>query len=197
MGDFAFERGDLDSIMLTVLRLSGTVPNFPADYAIPKVRISHITGVSEVEDLAFTNMSQMGSSNRWFYNHTVPLSAPFTRFLVTFEAVIEGVTTQATEEFLVKPPVTVTGSGGDGAFPVTLTLINSVSLLPISDATINVYDGSNPSALLATVQTDVNGVGTVFLDPGNYIVEFKKSGVISEVHNLSVDSLGDHELDGN
>lgn len=196
MGDFAFERGDLDSIMLTVLRLSGTVPTFPTDYVTPKARISHISGVSEVEDLAFTNMAQMGSSNRWFLNYTVPLSAPFTRFLVTFEAVIEGVTTQATEEFIVKPPVTVTGSGGSGAFPVTLTLVNSVTLLPISDATINIFDASNPTAQLASVQTDVNGKGTVFLDPGNYLAEFKKSGVISEVHNLTVDSFGDHELDG-
>lgn len=195
MGDFTFERGDLDSIMLTVLRLSGTVPTFPTDYTTPKVRISHLNGVSEVEDQAFTNMSQMGSSNRWFYNHTVSLSAPFTRFLVTFEATIEGVTTQATEEFKVQPPITVSG-GGSGAFAVTLTLENSVTLLPISDATINVYDGSNPTALLATTQTGVDGKGTVFLDPGNYLVEFKKSGVISEVHNLSVDSFGDHELDG-
>lgn len=197
MGDFTFERGNLNSIPLMVLRLSGTTPNFPADYTAPTVRISHMNGNTEVEDLAPVAMNQVGSTNRWFHNFTVPNNAPFTRYLVTFQTTIEGVLTTATEEFKVNPAVVSGGGGGGtGTFPVTITLKNSANLQPMAGVAVTVYDAGSPSTPLASVLTDANGDATVFLNTGNYLVEFKKSGVISEIHNLSVDALGNHELDG-
>ena len=193
MGDFTFNRGDLNTIMLTVLRLSGTVPAFPGDYLAPTVRVSHVNGGGEVEDLAPIAMTQLGISNRWYYKYTVPLMASYTRYLATFNTTIEGVSTVATEEFRVIPISPIAGSG---EFEIVLTLTNSITLQTIHEATVNIYDKNNATIVIATDQTDSSGKATFFLSAGTYLAEFKKTGVISEVHTMIVDSQGNYTMDG-
>jgi hypothetical protein len=195
MGDFTFQRGDLDTIMLTVLRLSSTVPDYPADYTLPRVRVSHVNGGNEVEDLAFTDMVQMGSSNRWYYKHNIGLGAAFTRYLVTFETTIEGVATQATEEFRVTTaPNEITGTG---EYPITIQLQDENTFQPLVGVILEFYDKNNQSLLLAQTSTDNAGNGTVYLNTGSYLVRFSKSGNVTEVHTLVVDAIGNYTLDGN
>ena len=142
MGDFTFNRGDLNTIMLTVLTLSGTLPDFPNGYTTPTVKITHVNGGGEITDLASVTMTQLGSSNRWYYKYTVPLLASYTRFLATFNATIDGVDTIATEEFRVVPVSAISGSG---EFEIVITVVNSITTHPIHDATVNIYDKNNPT----------------------------------------------------
>lgn len=194
MGNFTFNQGDINTVLLSVLRLSGSVPTFPTDYTTPKVRIIHINGGTEVEDLAFINMTQSDGDNNWFHKFNISVTAPFTRHLVIFETTIDGVVTQTTEEFKVVPPADFLG--GTGEFAVTLTVKNATTLAPIPNALIRIFDKSNPTVTLATAETDANGEGTVFLDAGQYLVEFSKSGVIRETHDLVVFSNGTHDVIG-
>lgn len=191
---FEFERGDINPLLLTVLRLAGTIPTFPGDYTTPKFRISHINGGSEVEDVAFTNMTQVPASNRWYHKYTIPALAPFTKYLVTYEVTIEGVTTLSTEEFEVVPePGTLTGSG---EFVIDLNFVNSTSLDPLIGATVRIFDKNSPSTALAQAETDNNGKVTLFLNSGSYLLEVKKVGVITEVHTLVVNPDGSHDVTG-
>ena len=191
---FTFEQGDVNRLHLTVLRLSGAAPAFPADYTTPEVRIAHINSGSEVEDLAFATMTQIGSTNQWFRKFTISTGAPLIKHLVTFKSTIDGVETFSTEEFKVVSAAGTTPGGG--AFDVTVTVKNSVTNLPIANATVRVFDKSNPQVVIATSETDANGNVTVFLDAGNYLIEFSKTGVISEIHDLTVFSDGTHNVVG-
>ena len=193
---FEFQRSENNTLQLAVLRLSGSVPDFPAAYTTPKVRISHINGGAEVEDLAFTNMTQVAGTNRWFYKYSIPANATFTKYLVTYETEFDGsgIASQVTEEFRVVPaPAATTGSG---EFSVTLTAKNSVTFQPITSARVRIYDKSNPTVAIAEAFTDSTGKVTFFLNQGLYLVEFKKAGVISEVHDLQVFSNGTHAITG-
>lgn len=193
MGDFTFNRGDLNTVMLTVLTLAGTLPDFPGGYTTPTVKITHVNGGGEIVDLAPVAMTQLGSSNRWYYKYAIPALASFTRFLSTFNSTIDGVDTIATEEFRVVPTSPIAGSG---EFEIVITLINSVTAHIIHDATVNIYDKNNPTVVLASDQTNTDGKATFFLSAGTYLAEFRKSGVISEVHTMVVDSTGHYTLDG-
>jgi len=192
---FEFNQSQENTILLTVLRLSGTEPAFPADYTTPTVRISHINGGPEEEDLSTSPMTQIGSSSRWFLKFPIPGAAPFTKFLVTFNTTIDGIQTITTEEFRVIPVIGTTT--GAGSFAVTVTVKNSITLVPIPNAIIRIFDKSNPTVAIATAETDSAGNGTVFLDAGNYLIEFAKTGVIRETKDLVVFSNGTHNVIGN
>jgi len=192
---FTFEQGDTNRIYLTVLRANSTEPSFPSDYTTPKLRIAHINGGSEVEDLSLTSMTQIGSTNQWFHKFAISASAPFVKHLVTFSTTLDGSNILAVEEFKVIPdPASPAGSG---AFPVTVTVKNGVTLAPVQNATVRVFDKGNPTVGIATATTDINGDATVFLDPGTYLIEFSKTGVIAEVHDLIVFANGTHDVVGN
>jgi len=192
MGDFTFNRGDLNTTMLTVLTLAGTIP-VPSRYTTPTVMISHVNGGGEIVDLSPINMVQLGSSNRWYYKFLIPSLASYTRYLSTFRTTIDGIDTIATEEFRVVPANSTTGSG---EFEIALVIENSITLQPIPDATVNIYDKNNPTIVIASSQTDPTGKAIFFLSAGTYLTEFRKTGVISEVHTMIVDSLGNYTMDG-
>lgn len=194
MGDFTFQRGILDTITLAVLTLSGTVPSYPIDYTQPQVRISHINGGIEVEDLALTSMMQVVGSNRWYYKYTIPTNAAFTRYLVTFSTIIQTVPTLAYEEFRVIPPIGF--PGGTGEFPITIKLEDQITLEPLVNVLIEIFNKLNPSMVIATTTTDPSGYGTIYLNTGEYSVKFIKVGSIPEVHSLSVNSDGTYVLYG-
>lgn len=195
MGDFTFNQGNLNTVMLTVLTLAGTIPTLDR-YTAPRLRISHVNGNGEIEDLAPIIMTQLASSNRWYYKYMIPSNAPFTRFLATFSVTFDGVETVQTEEFRVAPVSGGGGGGGSGAFNVIIHLENAATHQTLQDATVNIYDKNNPVTVIATAQTDPEGNATVFLAAGTYLAEFKKSGVISEIHTMVVDNLGNYTLDG-
>lgn len=191
---FEFNQSQDNTIFLTVLRHLGSEPSFPTDYTTPTVRVSHINGGPEEEDLAATVMTQIASSNRWFFKFPIPALASFTKHLVTFNTTIDGIPTVTTEEFRVVP---VDGTTGSGAFAVTVTVKNSVTLVPIPNAQIRIFDKSNPAVAIAVAQTDASGNATVFLDAALYLIEFFKTGVIRETHDLIVFSNGTHNIIGN
>jgi hypothetical protein len=192
MGDFTFRRGQLNSIILTVLRLSGTIPD-PLDYTTPILRISHINGIGEIEDLVNTPMTQVSATNRWYYKYAIPNDCTLTRYLVTFSTTIEGVDTIATEEFMVAQD---TSTSGSGEFPIELDIVNSVTLIPISNAQVFAYDKSNPTVVIASGLSNIDGKAYLYLSAGSYALSFQKEGVISEVHTLTVHSNGTYEMDG-
>ena len=191
---FTFNRGDINTVMLTVLRLTNSAPAFPADYAIPQLRVSHVNGAGEIEDLAFTNMTQIGSTNRWFHKFSVPTNASFTKYLVTFKTTLDGIESYTTEEFKVVPE---TGSeSGGGEFNVELTFKQATNNQAISNATIRIFDKSNPTVVVAQATTDSSGKAFLFLNAGSYLLSVKKTGLISEVHDLIVNSDGTHKVIG-
>ena len=189
---FDFLRNQTNTIQLTVLGLTGKPLTFPADYTTPTVRITHVNGGGEIEDLSSTSMAQLVSSNRWFHKFVVPVAAVFTKYLVTFESTIEGVLTQSVEEYRVVPPEV---DGGVGEFDVTAE-VRGAGNQPLSGVDIRVFDKSNPTVAIAKSKTDVAGMFTVFLDEGLYLIEFSKTGVIAEVHDLQVFSNGTHKITG-
>ncbi|TDI97030.1 MAG: hypothetical protein E2O29_01990 [Deltaproteobacteria bacterium] len=191
---FEFNQSQENTILLTVLRLSGSEPTFPADYTTPTVRISHINGGPEEEDLASTAMTRIGATNRWFFKFPIASNASFTKYLTTFNTTIDGIPTVATEEYRVVP---VDGTTGSGAFAVTVTVKNSVTLVPIPNAQIRIFDKSNPAVAIAVAQTDASGNATVFLDAALYLIEFFKTGIIRETHDLVVFANGTHNVIGN
>ena len=191
---FDFNQGDTDRIYLTVLRLSGGIPAFPTDYTTPEVKVAHINGATEVVDLAFTTMTQIGTTNQWFFKHGISTGAPFVKHLVTFKSTLDGVNILTTEEFKV---VAMVGAPGTGAFDVTVQVKNALTLVPIPNATVRVFDKGNPQVPIATSETDLNGNATFFLDAGNFLIEFAKTGVIAEVHDLVVFPDGTHDVVGN
>jgi len=198
---FEHERGETNTLMLSVQRLSGTKPSFPTDYSTPEVRISHINGAGEIEDLAFTAMSQADAGaliNRWYHKYTVPINATFTKYLVTFKTIIEGIETEVTEEFKVVPTIATSGGElpGAGEHDVTVTVKNPINNQPIAGVTIRVFAKAVPTSPIAAVKTDTAGQATVFLDAGTYLIEFSKTGVISEVHDLVVNTNGTHDVKG-
>jgi len=193
MADFTFNRGDTNTIMLTVLTLANTFPIYPDRYTTPMVGITHVNGGGEIVDLTPINMVQLGSTNRWYYKYPVPTLASYTRYLATFYATIDGVATISTEEFKVVP---TSSSSGSGEFEIAIIVNNSVTLQPIHDATVNIYDKNNPTIVLASDQTGPDGKAVFFLSAGTYLAEFRKTGVISEVHTMVVDSLGNFTMDG-
>ena len=192
MGDFTFNRGDLNTIMLTVLTLASTVPD-PSRYTTPTVAITHVNGNGEIVDLATLPLTQLGSTNRWYHKYSIPLNAAYTRYLATFHTIFDGIDTVMTEEFRV---AAATGGSGTGEFEIVITVVNSVTSQPIHEATVNVYDKNNPVIVLASDQTLTDGTAKFFLSTGTYLVEFRKTGVISEVHTMVVDSTGHYTLDG-
>ncbi len=194
---FDFLRSQTNTIQLTVLGLTGKPLTFPTDYTNPKVRISHVNGGGEIEDLAFIDMAQLVSSNRWFHKFTIPTLAAFTKYLVTFEATVGGIVTQSIEEYRVIQPTEAGGSPGVGEFSVTSEVRSSVNNQPISGVTVRIFDKSVPTVAIASTETDVNGKFTVFLDAGLYLIELLKTGVISEVHDLTVNGDGSHNIRGN
>lgn len=194
MGNFTLNRGDLNTLSLTVLGLSGSPLAFPTDYTTPQVRVSHINGGSEVIDQDFIDMIQVSSTNRWYFKYNVPADAPFTNYLVTYQSTIEGVNTESTDEFRVIPPFA--GEAGSGEFAVDFYVENQITHLPIMGADIRVADQSNPNIVIALARTDITGTGIVYLNAGNYIVEFSKTGEISETHNLVVHGNGSSDVDG-
>ena len=187
MGDFTFNRGDLNTIMLTVLTLANTLPLYPDRYTMPTVGITHVNGGGEIVDLAPINMVQLSNTNRWYYKYSIPILASYTRYLATFFVTIDGVATISTEEFRVVP---ASASSGSGEFEIAIIVNNSITLQPIHEATVNIYDKNNPTIVLATDQTGPDGKAIFFLSAGTYLAEFNKTGVISEVHTMVVDSLG-------
>jgi hypothetical protein len=191
---FTFERGSTNTILLGVLKVLGTIPTYPGDYSTPQVHISHVNGGAEVEDVAFINMTQLSGSNRWFYKYVIPITAPFTKYLVTFKATMDGIVTESFEEFRVAPPIGFTA--GTGEFPIELVVKNAVTHAPIVDALIRIFDKANPTNIMAMMNTDSNGSATVYLDQGEYIAEFSKTGEISETHNLVVNADGTYYVIG-
>lgn len=189
-----FNRQETNTILLTVLNWSNTIPAYPTDYTNPQVRISHVNGAGEIEDLAFINMAQLSGSNRWYHKYAIPITAAYTKYLVTFKAIMHGITTISTEEYRVTPPAgSITGTG---EFAVQFLVKNSVTNIPIVDALVRAFDRANPMDILATMNTDENGLATVYLDAGNYLVEFSKTGEIAEVHNLTVNIDGTYQVTG-
>jgi hypothetical protein len=191
---FIFQRDQINSIMLTVLKLSGSIPVYPTDYTQPQLRISHINGGAEVEDLAYTSMTQASSSNRWFYKYTVSHTASFTKYLVTFKTVLQGITTLTTEEYKVVP---LLPSGGPGEFDIQIVIEDEITHSPIAGAIIQIYDISNPNVLLATDTSDSAGLVNVYLNAGTYLANFIKPGDVSEAHKLIVNLDGTYTVEGN
>lgn len=193
---FDFLRNQTNTIQLTVLGLTGKPLAFPTDYTTPRIRITHVNGGGEVTDLVFTTMTQLASANRWFFKFAIPGAAIFTKYLVTFESTVEGILTQSVEEYRVVQPVTAGTTPGAGEHSVTSTIKSSTTSQPISGVTVRVFDKSVPTVAIAAVKTDTSGEFTVFLDAGLYLIEFSKTGVIAEVHDLTVNTDGTHNIEG-
>lgn len=187
-----YHPGETQTIFLQVLRLSGSVPTFPGDYTAPQAKVIH-NDSGLVTDLAFTSMTQL-DDNIWTIPFAVPATPYFGDYLIEFKMSIDGVNIEASDTFKVEP--TPIDEAGEGSCTVSLTVLHPVSNDPIAGVDIYAFLPSNLSEALAHAITDVDGEGTIYLDPGTYKVRFHKVGFIDETHDLTVNGDCTHVVSG-
>ncbi len=185
---------DTATIFLQVLRLSGSVPSFPANYSTPQIRILHISGGSPVTDLAFTNMTQV-DDNIWSIDFPIVAAPFFGDYIAEFQTTLDSIAIESSDTFKVSPTPDIIEQG-QGSCQVDAQVKDEGTLQPIVGATVLVFDPGDLNNAIAKDVTDGNGDYTVFLNPGSYKIRFTKVGFIDETHDLTVNANCTHVISG-
>jgi hypothetical protein len=177
---------------LNVLRITGTVPVYPTDYATPTYSICYKNGAfnTVVLDAPMTQ----GLDNVWYLKYTIPTGADLGTYLIKYKIDIDNTATEATEDYIVS--VSHHPSPSTGQFPVTDN-VESDTMEDLTGVGIYVFLPSDTTSAIQFVTTGVAGQFTLYLDAGTYEVLFHKEGYINEVHALVVHSDGTFTFDGN
>ena len=183
----SYARGTTFLKYLNVLRQNGTVPIFPTEYSIPTYSILFKDGnfVVIVPDTPMIH----DAGNVWHFSYTVPALADLGTYLIKYKVTMNGVDSEATEDFIVEFGINV------GAFTIIDT-VESNTMVDLLGVDVYVFLPSNVNQAIAHATTNASGQFSVNLDSGTYVVLFNKAGFISETHGLTVDALGNHVFDG-
>lgn len=184
---------ETNTLFLQVLRISGSVPNFPFDYSTPQVRVVHEAGGIQT-DLSLTNMVQL-DDNLWSLPFSVPGAPFFGTYLAEFKTTIDGIDVESSDTFKVEPTPGIIEQG-QGSCSVAATVKDEGTGQPIFGATVFVFDPGDLVNAIAKDVTDSNGNYEVFLNPGAYKIRFTKVGFINETHDLTVNSDCTHVQSG-
>lgn len=179
-------------LFLQVLRLSGAVPVFPADYSTPQARIIHEDSGLQT-DLAFTNMTQF-DGNIWTLPFVIPSTPFFGTYIVEYKTTLDSILIESSETFKIDPPVDIIEQG-QGSCSVDGTVQDDLSQ-PLAGVTVFIFDPGDLFNAIAKDVTDLNGEYEVFLNPGSYKIRFTKSGLIDETHDLTVNANCTHVQSG-
>jgi len=192
MGETYFPQ-ETNTLLLQVLRLSGSVPNFPADYTTPQVRVVHESSGLQT-DLSLTNMVQL-DDNLWSLPFVVPGSPFFGTYLAEFKTTIDGIPIESSDTFKVEVVPGIIEQG-QGSCSVAAVVKDEGTGQPIPGTTVFVFDPGDLFNAIAKDVTDSNGEYEVFLNPGDYKIRFTKVGFINETHDLTVNSDCTHVQSG-
>ena len=192
MGETYFPT-ETNTLLLQVLRHSGSVPNFPSDYSTPQVRVVHeATGIQI--DLALTNMVQL-DDNLWSLPFVVPGAPFFGTYMTEFKTTIDGIAVESSDTFKVEQVPGIIEQG-QGSCSVAAVVKDEGTGQPIPGTTVFVFDPGDLVNAIAKDVTDSNGAYEVFLNPGDYKIRFTKVGFINETHDLTVNSDCTHVQSG-
>lgn len=189
-----YNPGETATIYLQVLRLSGSAPVFPSDYTAPQVRVMHVDS-GLVIDVPATAMTQL-DDNLWYFNHAIPPTPFVGDYLVEFTTTIDGIATEANDEFRVELSDTDINEEGNGSCEISDVVKDSGTLQPIGGCTVLAFATTDLVNAIAKSVTDSNGVFTVYLNPGSYKLRFHKVGWIDETHDLTVENDCMFDIDG-
>jgi len=185
---------ETNQLYLQVLRLSGSVPGFPADYSTPKVRIIHEDSGLQT-DLALTSMAQF-SDNLWTLAFVIPSTPFFGTYIVEYETTLDSVAIESSETFKVEQPQDIIEQG-QGSCQVDAFVQEEGTGDPLPGVTVFVFETNDLNNAIAKDVTDSNGQYTVFLNPGNYKIRFVGGpNFIDETHDLEVFSNCTHVITG-
>lgn len=184
---------ETNQLYLQVLRLSGSVPGFPANYSTPQVRIIHEDSGLQT-DLTLTNMTQF-DDNIWTLPFVIPTSPFFGTYIIEYKTTLDSIDIESSETFKVETPPAIVGQG-QGSCTVTASVQNEVTTSPESGVTIFVFNPGDLVNAIAKDITDASGNYTVFLNPGSYKIRFTKTGFIDETHTLTVNANCTHSIAG-
>lgn len=184
---------ETNQVFLQVLRNSGAVPGFPADYSTPQVRILHEDSGLQT-DLSFTNMTQF-DDNLWRLPFVIPSTPFFGTYIIEFKTTLDGVAIESSETFKVDQPPDI-NEQGQGSCTVDGELKDETTTDPIFGADVFVFLPTDLLNAIAHDVTDALGNYEVFLNPGSYKIRFVKSGFIDETHSLTVNSDCTHAQSG-
>ncbi len=192
MGETYFPQ-ETNTLLLQVIRNSGTVPAFPTDYSTPQARVIHDNG-GLVTDLAFTNMTQL-DDNLWSLPFVIPTTPFFGTYMVEFKTTLDSLDIEGSDTFKVQPPPDIIEQG-QGSCQVDAVVQDQGTMQPISGVTVFAFLPSDLNNAIAKDVTDVNGNYTLFLNPGDYKLRFTKVGFIDETHDLTVNVNCTHVITG-
>ena len=184
---------ETNQIFLQVLRNSGAVPGFPADYSTPQVRILHEDSGLQT-DLVFTNMTQF-DDNLWTLPFVIPSMPFFGTYIIEFKATLDSVAIESSETFKVERPPDIIEQG-QGSCQVDAVVQDQGTMQPIAGVTVFAFLPSDLNNAIAKDVTDTNGNYTLFLNPGSYKLRFTKVGFIDETHDLTVNANCTHVISG-
>ena len=192
MGETYFPQ-ETNTILLQVLRISGSVPTFPTDYSTPQVRVVHQSS-GLVTDVALTNMTQL-DDNLWFLDFVIPGSPFFGTYMSEFKVTIDGIPIEGSDTFKVEVTPGIIEQG-QGSCSISAIVKDEGTGQPIPGTTVFVFDPGDLVNAIAKDVTDSNGSYEVFLNPGDYKIRFTKVGFINETHDLTVNANCTHVQSG-
>lgn len=188
-----FFPNETNTIFLQVLRNSGAVPNFPADYTTPQVRVIHEnSGI--VTDLTLTNMVQL-DDNLWSLPFVVPVSPFFGTYLAEFKTTLDSIAIESSEIFKVQPPPEIVEQG-QGSCSVDGVVQDTATMQPIAGVTVLIFPPTDLNNAIAKDITNTNGEYEVLLNPGDYKIRFTKVDLMDETHDLTVNANCTHVQSG-
>lgn len=192
MGETYFPQ-ETNTIFLQVLRNSGAVPAFPADYSTPQARVIHNDG-GLVTDLVLTNMVQL-DDNIWVLPFVVPSTPFFGTYIVEFKTTLDSTDIEGSDTFKIQPTPDIIEQG-QGSCQIDAVVQDEGTLQPIAGVTVFVFNVGDLNNAIAKDVTDTSGNYTVFLNPGSYKIRFTRSGFIDETHTLNVAGDCTHSIVG-
>lgn len=192
MGETYFPN-ETNTILLQVLRNSGAVPTFPADYSTPQARVIH-NDSGLVTDLAFTSMTRL-DDNVWSLPFVIPSTPFFGTYMIEFQTTLDSTAIEGSDTFKVGPTPDIIEQG-QGSCEITAVVQDEGTLQPIAGVTVFVFNVGDLTNAIAKDITDTNGSYTVFLNPGSYKIRFTRLGFTDETHDLTVNADCTHVILG-
>jgi len=161
-----YKTNSTGTLFATYQDVEGT-PYIPAD---AKITIKHITGGAEVIDVNNVAMTQIGSTNQFYYEWSIDESAFVGEYLVSYTATIDGEVTTGTE--------TVSVITGDSPEPTPSTYYSDTLLI------------ARISGLGITIEKENLGTG----DGTEDSYDFENGNVIAGSYTLYYGNDGSNEL---
>ena len=186
----SYLRGSTFLKYLNVLRVTGSVPTFPADYSAPTFSVYYKNGIFTA--VALDVPMTQGLDNIWYLIYSIPVNAGIGTYFIKYKTTIDGVPTETTEDFNVALEHNPLLDGGNGSCTITDLITDGTN--PVPSADVYVFSSVTSSVVLAHVLTDASGNFTVYLNAGTYYLFANKPGVLNTENLLEVHSDCTHTL---